>query len=383
MEELKKEAQRRVGELVDDKYVLNRVLGVGGMGAVYEARHRFTERNVALKLLHPNFAKTAHYADRFSVEMKAAAAIGHRGLADVLDAGRTSDGELYAVFELLQGMDLGKAIRKGRVTPEILISTMVQILEALSVAHAKGFVHRDIKPANIFLTRTEEDLLEAKILDFGIARRVVEDGGRNATKLTQAGAVLGTPYYMSPEQMAGEEVDGRADLWSVGVVMFFALAGDLPFRAQNYGALLTEMLNAGAASLADYRSDLPGRLVRAVDRSLSRQMQDRFGSADEMAAALRSSGVGDYAQLARKPVTHTPLSTEIVRARREVVTVKKEQPKKPPKQKPKPRAKVLDVLDQIESETEKLKERQEAAPPEKKPSGGLLGGLFSKKKPDR
>jgi serine/threonine-protein kinase len=174
------------------------------------------------------------------------------------------------------------------MTPELLSSAVLQILRALSVAHSKGFVHRDIKPANIFLVGTGEDL-DAKLLDFGIARTM----GREASdvRLTKAGAVIGTPFYMSPEQMSGEEVDGRADLWAVGVVMYFALTKEMPYRAKNYGALLAEMVNAGAPSLAERRPDLPAATIRTVDRALAKDLAERFGSAGEMAASLRGPPV--------------------------------------------------------------------------------------------
>jgi serine/threonine protein kinase len=287
LEEKKRRAQARIGSVVGGKYELLSVLGVGGMGAVYEAVHRLTDRRVALKLLHEEAARQGAVAERFLVEAKAAAQIGHPAIVQVLDADRTEQGVLYVVFELLDGIDLGRAIARGRITPELLTTAMIQILEALAVAHAKGFVHRDIKPANIFLTRSGDDLLEAKLLDFGIARRMRQEP--SDPRLTKAGAVIGTPYFMSPEQMSGDEVDGRADLWAIGVVMYYALAGEMPYKgAQSYGALLAEMVNLGPPTLGRLRPDLPQSLIGAVDRALARELSDRFGSAAEMAEALRA-----------------------------------------------------------------------------------------------
>lgn len=282
-EQLARAAAARIGQRIDGRYALQSVLGVGGMGAVYVALHRFTDRRVALKILHPRHAKGANLK-RFLQEAKAAAHIAHPRVAPVLDAGQTEEGTLFMAMELLEGEDLGAAIRARRLTPEHLKQVGLQILDALDAAHDKGFVHRDIKPGNIFLRGRPEDPVDAWLLDFGIARRLAA----GANRLTQAGAVVGTPYFMSPEQMCGEAVDGRADLWALGVVMFYALTGSLPFRAEGYVGLLKEMLDSGPPSPRVLRPEISPGLSDFVVRALAPHIEDRFASAGQMRGALEA-----------------------------------------------------------------------------------------------
>ena len=282
--QLREEAAQRLGHRIAGKYHLREVLGVGGMGVVYAAWHQFTERMVALKLLHASIASTPTHAQRFLQEATASAAIQHAGIAEVLDAGREADGSLYVAFELLEGEDLGVAILERRAPPMRILEVAVEVLAALGAAHTKGFVHRDIKPANIYLLRAPRAGLGVKLLDFGIARRVRAAGVSDG--LTQAGAVVGTPYYMSPEQMCGEAVDGRADLWALAVVMYYGLTGDLPFKGRSYVALLTEMLRGGPPPLPG-SVDLPLGIGPFLQQALAARIEDRFQSAGEMQVNLR------------------------------------------------------------------------------------------------
>jgi serine/threonine-protein kinase len=353
LDALKQAAAARVGRLVGNKYELIRVLGVGGMGSVYEALHRITERRVALKLMHPEVTASPDAGERFLVEARAFAAIRHPGIVEVLDADRSGD-ELYVVFELLEGMDLGAAIVKRRLTLELLLAIMVQVLRALDVAHSKGFVHRDIKPANIFLTRTEDDMLVAKVLDFGIARRVT--AGRGDPNLTEGGTILGTPYYMSPEQMAGEAVDGRADVWAVGVVMYFALAGQLPFRGGSYGELLAAMLNRGAAPIESARPEVPAPITSVVHKAIAPRLEDRYASAKEMERAILRTGAA-VGEMETRPVSTMSLDTDIVRPRRDVVQ-RRSAAAPAKKNAPPERHKYQDALDALERETDALRKKK-------------------------
>ena len=285
-DEHKKAAEARIGKRIADKYELKSVLGAGGMGAVYEAHHAFTGRTVALKLLHAKVAKVPLAADRFLREARAAAAVQHEAIADVLDAGKEPDGTLYVVFERLQGEDLGAAILGKRMPPPKLIDVAIEVLSGLGAAHAAGIIHRDVKPGNIFVLPDREDgRVRAKLLDFGVAR--VQPTEQDGRPLTRAGMVVGTPFYMSPEQMCGEQLDHRADLWSTCVVLFVALAGRLPFQSKSYVALVTEMLKVGPPSLAAARPELPKELCEAVTRGLDPKLENRYGSAAELSEALQ------------------------------------------------------------------------------------------------
>ena len=277
------QASARIGALVADKYRLERVLGSGGMGTVYEATHTFTDRRVAVKLLHPAFVDGESVTmKRFLLEAKAAAAIQHPSVVEVLDAGM-ADGAPYVVFELLQGETLSSALAAGHLNQGDLLELVSQVLEVLELAHARGIVHRDIKPENVFVCRGEGGVLRAKVLDFGIARRL---DGPLAEGLTQQGAVLGTPYYMSPEQMEGASADGRADLWAVGAMLYRGLSGHIPFESRSYAALLAEVLQKGAPPLAKRRPDLAEGLRRVVDRALTRDLSQRWQDAASMRQAL-------------------------------------------------------------------------------------------------
>ncbi|MCK6550206.1 serine/threonine protein kinase [Myxococcota bacterium] len=283
-------AEARLGTVVADKYELVRVLGVGGMGAVYEAHHRYTERRVALKVLHASVANSPTAAARFLREAKTSAIVDHPAIVDVLDAGRDGDGALYLAFELLQGEDLGRAIQGGRVSPERLVRAVIDVLGALSVAHARGLVHRDIKPPNIFLARTPDGRTEAKLLDFGIAHHART---ASAEGLTQVGMVLGTLFFMSPEQMAGAAIDGRSDLWALGVVLFYGLTSTVPFESRTFSGLLVELAQRGPMSLRELRPDLPSSVVEAVDRALRPKAEERWATADELARTLRGRVLTD------------------------------------------------------------------------------------------
>jgi len=278
-----REASARVGSLVGGKYRLMSVLGVGGMGAVFSAVHQFTDRTVALKLLHPHLAGEVN-VQRFLQEAKASALIDHPRVAQVLDAGEDGAGGLYLAMEHLQGQDLGARIRAGQTPPALMLEVGIQVLEALEAAHAKGLVHRDIKPANLFLVDAPDGKVDARVLDFGVARRL----DPAARRLTQAGGVVGTPYFMSPEQMCGEAVDGRTDLWALGVVLFYGLAGILPFRNESYVDLLKDMLRVGPASLQIAQPELDPRLAVAVEVALAPKIEDRYPDAASMRAALEA-----------------------------------------------------------------------------------------------
>ncbi len=271
-----------VGNTVGGKYALRRVLGVGGMGAVYEAVHAYTNRRVALKILGPDYAASPDATARFLQEAQAPSSIGHPNIVEVLDAGEDPAVGLYLVLEYLDGEDMESAVEHGRLDLAALLDATLQLLDALGAAHARGFVHRDIKPANVFLVRDRAGRLRAKLLDFGIARDV-------ARGLTVGNVVMGTPHYMSPEQAQGLPVDARADLWSVGAMLFHALAGVAPFDGDNPNVIMVNIILQDAPPLGPRRPDLSKTLVHAVDRALAKSPDARWPDAARMATQLAAA----------------------------------------------------------------------------------------------
>jgi hypothetical protein len=284
------QAVARLGETIATRYELLDVLGVGGMGVVFLARHRFTDERVALKVIHPDLATNGDVSRRFAREAQAPASIHHPGIVRVFDASvDEASGEMYLAMELLQGNDLATSLERG-------VAVTLQVLDALAAAHARGFVHRDIKPENVFLTPRAEGGWKATLLDFGIARRL--DPALNG--MTSPGLVVGTLWYMSPEQARGSAVDHRADLWSVGAMLFHALAGRLPFDGDNQNQVLFAIGTEQAPSVTSFRSDLPEGLAALVDRALLHDIDARFQTAADMVDALThvfEALGGDHTQL--------------------------------------------------------------------------------------
>jgi serine/threonine-protein kinase len=256
------------------------------MGAVYEAVHEFTQRRVAVKLMHAGFKRSEIAAERFLREAQAPSSIGHPGIVEVLDGGYETDGSLYLVLELLEGETLTDLLRTGPISAEEIGGLTLQLLDALAAAHDAGFVHRDIKPDNIFLVGLSNEAPQVKLLDFGVAGVIAEPGD---PRLTMAGAVLGTPLYMSPEQALGRRVDGRSDLWSVGAVIYQALAGKPPFRGESFQALVVSIATQEHLPLTVLRPDLPVRMLTVIERALQKDVDLRWQSAHEMADALEQA----------------------------------------------------------------------------------------------
>lgn len=266
----------RVGTRFADRYHIEREIGRGGMGTVYEARQVFMDTRVALKILHAQ-ELDARAGARFLREARATAKLGHPSIVEILDAG-VYDGTPYLAFERLDGEDLGAALERRAIDADRLIAIVLEVLDALAAAHAEGFVHRDIKPENVFLVADGT----VRLLDFGIARAATVD-----ETVTGTGAVLGTPLYMSPEQARGKKAGPASDIYSLGALMFHALSGAPPFVADNYNLLVVEIITKRAPALADARGDLPAELTAIVDRALEPEEAARWPSATAMADALR------------------------------------------------------------------------------------------------
>jgi serine/threonine protein kinase len=209
-----------LGQLVDGKYRVERLLGKGGMGAVFEGYHTLIERRVAIKVLLPSASSSGNAAARFEREVRATGRIGNDHILDVYDVGVLPDGSRYMVSEFLDGETLADRLAQGPLQPKLTAELMLQLLDGLGAAHEKGIVHRDLKPENVFLLRRKADRADfLKIIDFGISKFQLDD--TSELSMTATGTVLGTPYYLSPEQARGQgDIDHRSDLYAVGVIIY-------------------------------------------------------------------------------------------------------------------------------------------------------------------
>jgi len=278
-------ARGRVGSVVNEKWHLDELLGVGGMACVYSATHR-NGRRVAIKLLHPPMCAQPGIVARFLREGYLANRVGHAGAVAVLDDDRTDDGAVYLVMELLEGHSLERYAKAGR--PQLPRATTLRLvaetLDVLVAAHSRGIIHRDIKPANLFLTNDGH----VKVLDFGIARLLEASSG--GQQLTQSGAALGTPSFMPPEQARGrwEQVDARTDVWAVGATAYALLRGDRPRHAET---TQEEMLLAMTQPLEPLARVVPGiapEIAAVVDRAVAHERDARWPDAAAMRRALAS-----------------------------------------------------------------------------------------------
>ncbi len=260
-------------------------LGAGGMGEVYRARDSRLGREVAVKVLPQFSAGSAEALARFEREARAVAALSHPNILAIHDFGRDGD-VAYSVTELLEGETLRERLASSAIPPRKAVEYAEQILRGLAAAHDRGIVHRDLKPDNLFLTRDGI----VKILDFGIARETKGPSrGTNPESLTASGTVVGTPGYMSPEQIRGDAVDGRSDLFSAGVVLYELLSGKKPFLGRNMTEIMLKVITDPPPDLHVLRVDLPAWLVGVVERALAKRPEDRFASALEMTAAVRQT----------------------------------------------------------------------------------------------
>ena len=262
------------------RYQVEAVLGRGAMGVIYRAQDPALGRTVAIKLIRADLLdgeERTEFLARFNQEARAAARCAHPNIVTIHDFA-LHDGNPFLAMEYVAGETLAAALRReGRFPPDRAVAVMTQVLDALGAAHAMGIVHRDVKPANIMLLPD----MRVKVADFGIAR--LESGG-----LTQTGAVLGTPSYMSPEQCRGETVDGRSDLFSAGAMLFELLTGERPFPGRTFTAIVQALMDPAPFEPGPRAAGLPPGLVAVVRRALAKRAADRFATAGAMAAALRA-----------------------------------------------------------------------------------------------
>ncbi|HMJ12740.1 MAG TPA: protein kinase [Polyangiaceae bacterium] len=283
-----KKAVFETGDLLAGKYRVERVLGKGGMGFVVAAIHIQLEERVAVKFLMPELCQQEEPVTRFLREARAAVRIRSEHVARVLDVGVLEDGAPYMVMEYLDGHDLSAELdRRMQLGVHEAVEYVLQACEAIAEAHARGIVHRDLKPANLFLTRRADGSPLVKVLDFGISKAIVSDLAEAQASLTATQSLLGSPHYMSPEQVRKPKlVDARTDIWSLGVILYELLTGSLPFSAENAMSVLAAVVSDPTPRVRETRPDIPEGLEAVVFRCLSKEPGQRFADVAEFAEAL-------------------------------------------------------------------------------------------------
>jgi serine/threonine protein kinase len=290
------------GEVIAERYEVEELVGTGGMSSVYRARDRLLERLVALKVLHPHYGDDEEYVERFRREARSVAQLSHPHIVTVIDRGE-DDGQQFIVFEYIDGENLKQLVaRTGPLPARRALEFAIEIADALAFAHEHGLIHRDVKPQNV-LVSPEGD---AKVTDFGIARSLDVEHG-----VTQTGTVLGTSNYLSPEQASGKPTTPATDVYSLGVVLYELLTGDVPFPGDNFVAVAMKHLHELPPDLLEQRPDVSLRLAAAVDRALEKDPARRFPTMDQFARELRQCLAElDAPETDRTLITPRPVPTE-------------------------------------------------------------------------
>jgi len=291
------------GQIIEGKYRIVRLIGEGGMGSVYEGENTFIKRRIAIKVLHAH-SVSEETVRRFEREAQAAGCIGSDHILEVLDLGSLPNGDRFMVMEYLDGETLGARMSRARMNPNDVLAIARQVLVGLRAAHLANIVHRDLKPDNIFILREKAGRADyAKIIDFGISKFNALGGDMS---MTRTGAVMGTPYYMSPEQAQGTQgIDGRSDVYSLGVILYEALAGAVPFDGDTFNELMFKIVLSSPRPLAQVAPNLDPRLIALVEQAMARDITLRFQSADDMIRAIDQQ-FGGADGTAAHPVVASP-----------------------------------------------------------------------------
>jgi eukaryotic-like serine/threonine-protein kinase len=280
----------REGQILAGKFRVERVLGVGGMGVVVAARHIELDSRVALKFLLPALLSNQEAVSRFAREARAAVRIQNEHVARVSDVGTLGNGAPYMVMEFLEGRDLSKWLeQQGPLSAEQAVDFVLQASVAVADAHSLGIIHRDLKPANLFCVRRSDGQFVIKVLDFGISK--LTDAGRGSepprASVTQTAALMGSPLYMSPEQMrSAKDVDARTDIWALGIILFQLLAGRAPFFGETVTEVAVQVGSDPPPPLGGFRSDVPQGLEAVIFRCLEKDRRNRYANVAELALAL-------------------------------------------------------------------------------------------------
>jgi serine/threonine-protein kinase len=278
----------RPGEVIADKYRVKGVIGQGGVGVVVAADHMTLRRPVAIKFIRPEIAYEPEVVRRFLREARATAQLRSEHVARVMDVDKIDDGPAYLVMELLDGRDFGAVLKEdGPLPVDAAVDYILQACDAVAEAHALGIVHRDIKAANLFLTRGPGGKPLIKVLDFGLSKVAGPEARASSMSLTSANHVLGSPHYMSPEQMrSSRDADARSDIWALGVVLYTFLAGRVPFEGTFLTEVCAAVLSGSAPSVKMVRPEVPDGLADVIARCMRLEPEDRYQSVAELVAAL-------------------------------------------------------------------------------------------------